>query len=129
MTLHEGKIVKDLRAKFTLEIFLTSSNITGGSVQTGGRLQTYIMSGDGAGGESSAAKFKRQMEERVAVRKRRGDSLPGQSAHHIVTAPPPQPLPFVPPPPPQLPPSPPHPLPPQAAPPNSVVAAIAENVG
>ena len=94
-------------------------------MKTGGRLQTWVMAGDGAGGESSAAKFKRQMEERVTVRKRRGGSLPDYSGNHSVT---PQSLPVVPNTP-QLPHSPPHQLPPQAAPPNSVVAKIAESVG
>ena len=87
------------------------------------------MADDAAGSESSAAKFKRQMEERVAVRKRRDDSLPGQFGLHSATAPPPRPLPFVLPTP-QLPlNSPPRPSPPQPPPPNSVVAAIAKDVG
>ena len=87
------------------------------------------MAGDAAGSESAAAKFKREMRERVEGRKRRGDALPGQSGHRfVVTAPPPQPLPVVLPNP-QLPPSPPRQPPPQAAPPNSVVAAIAKDVG
>ena len=78
------------------------------------------MAGDG-GGESSSAKFKRQMAERVEERKRRGDQPRPQPAEPVVLPPPRSRSPL-------LKSQPPEPviLP---RPPNSVVARIAESVG